>query len=81
MHSKICEKMNMIELLAKEDKQYSEMLREIRVLERRYDEILCQLPYDRQDIICDFVSLCERMSQRMLEIACTLMYFPDDQQQ
>ena len=54
---------------------HSEMLE----LEKRYDKLLSGLPYDQQDIICDFVSLCEGVSWRMLEIACALMNFPKEE--
>ena len=52
------------------DPQYAQMLKELVRLEQKYDAVLQMLPVEQQDIICDFVSKCEEMSWRMLEIAC-----------
>lgn len=52
------------------DPQYAQMLKEIYLLEKKYDAVLQTLSMEQQDIICDFVSKCEEMSWRMLEIAC-----------
>ena len=52
------------------DPQYQEMLVQIRMIEKKYDAVLRTLPTDKQNIICDYVSLCEEMSWRMLEFAC-----------
>ena len=53
------------------------MLVKIRTLEKKYNAVLQTLPADKQDIICDYLSLCEEMSWRMLEFACeTLIKTP-----
>ena len=52
------------------DPQYRVMLGKIRILEKRYDAFLKALPEDQRETVCDYVSLCEEMSWRMLEIAC-----------
>ena len=52
------------------DPEYYAMLVRLRALEKKYDAVLQTLPAEKQDIICDYVSLCEAMSWRMLEIAC-----------
>lgn len=61
------------------EEQYNKMLQDMRELEKQYDAVLCQLPDKQRDIICDFVSGCEGMSWRMLEIACALMEFPSQE--
>ena len=53
------------------DPQYAKMLEELFVLEKKYNAVLQTLSAQQQDVICDFVSKCEEMSWRMLEIACT----------
>ena len=52
------------------DPQYRVMLGRIRILEKQYDAVLKALPEDQRETVCDYVSLCEEMSWRMLEIAC-----------
>ena len=54
------------------DPQYRAMLEENRILEKKYFAVLETLPEEQQDIINDFVMLCEDMSWRMLEIACEM---------
>lgn len=66
-----------LEMLAMGDDQYYGMLKELRVLEKRYYEVLGALSSQQQDVICDFVSQCEAMSHRMLELACIYMRFPE----
>ena len=58
------------------DPQYRAMLEENRNLERKYEAVLRTLPVEQQDILCDFISLCEAMSWRMLEFACEQMKPP-----
>ena len=62
--------------LAAEDPQYQQMLMELRVAEKKYNELLSTMPMEEQDIIFDFVSLCEGMSWRMLELACAIKESP-----
>lgn len=58
--------------IGQREEEYRTMLQKMRKLEKRYNAVLQQLPSEQQDIICDFVSGCEGMSWRMLEIACAL---------
>ena len=51
------------------DSEYHSMLMALRELESKYDAIISKLECHEQDIICDYVSLCEGMSWRALEIA------------
>ena len=71
-------RMEWIEETAKGDAEYQRMLAELHPLEKSYFEVLRTLPTDQQDIICDFVSQCEEMSWRMLELAYMNMYFPKE---
>ena len=77
MDEQVQRRMKLIELLAKGDEEYSRMLRENRELERKHDEVLQTLPTEQRDAVCDFVTQCEEMSWRILELACTYMRFPE----
>ena len=57
------------------DPLYQAMLIEIRTLEPKYETILSKMSAEEQDIVCDYVSLCEGMSWRALEYACQTMVF------
>lgn len=76
MDDKIRQRMYLIELISQSDVQYRQMLDEIRILEKRYDAVLRTLPSEQQDVVCDFVSQCEGMSEYLLQLACTYMRFP-----
>ena len=69
-------KFQTIQQIAKMDSEYCEMLRQCRVLENRYHQVLNRLNSEEQDVIFDFVSHCEGMSWRMLELACQFLDFP-----
>ena len=71
------ERMYTIDLLSKGDEVYYAMLMELRQLERQYLAVMNTLPVEQQDIITDYLDLCEEMSRRQLEIACTHMRFPE----
>ena len=62
--------MENVRKMAAADPQYRQMLLDMRVIENRYNTVLATLSAEDQDTICDFVSLCEEMSWRMLELAC-----------
>jgi len=70
-------RMEWIDLLTKTDETYTEMLRRCIELERKYECVRNALSTEQMDIICDFLSHCEAMSERMLELACTYMRFPE----
>lgn len=54
------------------EEQYARMLVQMKEMEARYEAVLQTLSNEQQDVICDFISQCEGMSWRMLEIACAL---------
>ena len=60
------------------DEDYAQMHRRMDDLEQRYESTMEQLPHAIQDVIRDYVSLCEAMSDRMIECACEEILFPDD---
>jgi len=70
LNQTIRSKMEEIEQIAAEDPQYRQMLLDMRAIEKRYNAVLATLARDDQNAICDFVSQCEEMSWRMLELAC-----------
>lgn len=61
--------------ISQADPEYKIMLEENRELERRYELVLRGLSPEDQDAVCDFVSQCEAMSWRILEIAAQKMIF------
>ena len=59
------------------DPEYARLFQEMAGLERQFESVMEQLPYEMQDIIRDFVMHCEDMSRRMLECACEELLFPE----
>ena len=57
--------------------EYTDMLIQCAELEAKYEAVLQMLSTEQMDIICDFLMHCEAMSDRMLELACTYMRFPE----
>ena len=55
------------------DPTYHTMLLQLRELEPKYDAVIASLSVHDQDIICDYVSLCEGMNERALELAVVPM--------
>ena len=77
MDGSIKQRVLAVELLASENAQYRSMLRENAELERKFNAVLSELTTEQMDIICDFLTHCEAMSDRLLELACTYMRFPE----
>ena len=77
VNQKVAVRLEMIELLAGKDEQYQSMLRENAFLERKYNDVLSAVTTEQMDILCDFLMHCEAMSDRLLELACTYMVFPE----
>lgn len=73
---KIREKYWKIWDMAQENPMYRMMLLRLRKLDREYEAALLDLTDDQRMCVCDFVALCEAMSERMQEIACEQMDFP-----
>lgn len=59
------------------DPEYARLFAEMAGLEQRYEAAMERLPHEVQDVIRDYVSQCEAMSQRMLECACEELVFPE----
>ena len=53
------------------------MLQENAELEHKFNAVLSELTTEQMDIICDFLTRCEAMSDRLLELACTYMRLPE----
>ena len=68
---------DIIGLMAKTDSVYTEMLQQCVELEAKYDRVLSVITTEQMDTICDFLTHCEAMSDRLLELACTYMRFPE----
>ena len=77
MDDRVKQRMLAIDILAKENSEYRKMLRENAELERKFNAVLSELSTEQMDIICDFLMHCETMSDRLLELACTYMRFPE----
>lgn len=75
MLDEVQKKMAALQMLANGDDAYYTMLMALRDLEKRCDAAVQTLPPEQQDAVWDFVAQCERMSRRMLEIACEHMEF------
>lgn len=63
--------------MAKTDAKYTEMLNQCVEMEAKYESVLQILSTEQMDIICDYLMHCEAMSDRILELACTYMRFPE----
>ena len=77
MDKSVTQRMWRVELLAAEDPHNQSMLQENAELERKYNEVLSTVSTEQMDIICDFLMHCEAMSDRLQELACTYMRFPE----
>lgn len=68
---------DIIHLLASNDEKYKSMLKKCTEMEALYNRVLGEVSTEQMDILCDFLMHCEAMSDRMLELACTYMVFPE----
>ena len=68
---------DILNYMAKTDAKYIDMLKRCVELEANYESVIQSLSTEQMDIICDFLMHCEAMSDRMLELACTYMRFPE----
>ena len=59
------------------DPEYARMYRKMDRLEWEFEEVMAPLPDQVQNVIRDFVMLCEDMNRRMLECACEEILFPE----
>ena len=76
-HERIRQKYWQIWNRTQSDPEYARLFQEMADLERQFESVMEQLPYETQDIIRDFVTQCEDMSRRMLECACEELLFPE----
>ena len=70
METMITEKIEWAEEAARHDPQYQQLLRENKVLEKRFDQMIRRLSDEERGIAWDYVMNCEDMSRRLLELAC-----------
>ena len=59
-----------VQAMAEKDLQYRQMMRDMRLIERKNHQVLAKLSGEDQNAICDFVAQCGEVSFRMLELAC-----------
>lgn len=59
-----------VEALAGVDGRYQQLLRENKLLEKRFDQTVRCLSDEQRAVIWDYVMNCEDMSRRLLELAC-----------
>ena len=59
--------------LSQTEPEYQKMLAEARSLENEYEDAVTQLPHKQEIAVRDFLSHCEAMSWRMLQIACAVI--------
>lgn len=67
-----------LESIARRDLEYIRMMQDLRPMERAYQDLLVRMTDADRDIICEFVSQCEEISYRMLELACRYMQLADE---
>lgn len=65
--------------ISQTEPKYREMLLQIRTMENAYEEALSLLPKEQEAAVRDYISQCEAMSWRMLQIACAVMAFPGEE--
>lgn len=70
MDDKLRSRMACVEEAAACDPCYQQLLRENRLLEKRFDQMVRCLSDEGRAIAWDYVMNCEDMSRRMLELAC-----------
>ena len=68
---------DMIDDISKQDSNYQAMLIKMRQLEKGVDDVVSALTMEQQDLVWDFVMLCEEMSNYKLQLACINMVFPE----
>ena len=59
--------------MAQSDPMYRLLLLRLKAVDREFERIMMGLSNRDRDVISDYVSLCEEMSSRMLEVACENM--------
>lgn len=67
-----------LESIARRDLEYIRMMQDLRPMELEYNRLLSTMPDTDRTVICEFVSQCEEISYRMLELACRNMRFGDE---
>ena len=70
-------RLDIVRVLSSYDEQYKDMLKQCAELEKEYNRVLGEVSTEQMDILCDFLMHCEAMSDRLLELACTHMVFPE----
>ncbi len=63
-------KLECVDAMAKVDPEYQKMLMECRALEKQVLTFLETVPTEANDLMWDFIMLCENMSSRKLWLAC-----------
>lgn len=67
------DKLAKIEELTEKDLQYRRMMQDYKALEKKFDKMVGQLPDDVRGVVWDYVMLCEDISVRKLQLACTMI--------
>ncbi len=70
------DKLAFVDALAKLDSEYQTMLEQCRTLEKQVFAAQETLPSQANDLVWDFIMLCESMSQRKLWLACRCLDIP-----
>lgn len=73
MNRMLRKKLAFVDALSGIDKEYNEMMRQCAALEKRFDAMVAELPQEQQELAWDFIMLCENMSYRKLQLACTYL--------
>ncbi len=63
-------KLECVDAMAKVDPEYQKMLTECRAVEKQVLQFLETVSTEENDLMWDFIMLCEAMSSRKLWLAC-----------
>ncbi len=75
MDVNVRKKLQRVEILARTDRDYREMYKRCYTLEKHFDKIVSHLSDKEIDVAWSYVMLCQDMSLRKLELACSHMEF------
>lgn len=59
-----------LDAIIRRDPIYMDCLEKLKRLEPCYSAVLSKVSITEEDVLCDFLNLCEEMSERKLELLC-----------
>lgn len=77
MEDTVQRKITAIRAIARTDTKYLQILRQLKENEDRLDAHEQKMTTEQRDAMWDFFGSRDELDQRLLEIACTCMEFPE----